>query len=103
LACNGLLGINHGDARVVPRSLGFLKLLKKAVFFSFDFDLALSISIDLPTIMRGLSILAAACTLSCAAAQTFQRLGGCPDLGCVFPPDQYVFRSERQTQATNKS
>lgn len=23
-------------------------------------------------------------------AQTFQRLGGCPTLGCVFPPDQCV-------------
>lgn len=41
--------------------------------------------------MRGLSILAAACTLSSAAAQTFQRLGGCPDLGCIFPPDQADF------------
>ncbi|KAJ5583804.1 hypothetical protein N7450_006468 [Penicillium hetheringtonii] len=41
--------------------------------------------------MRPLSILATACTLSCAAAQTFQRLGGCPDLGCVFPPDQADF------------
>ena len=24
-------------------------------------------------------------------AQTFQRLGTCPDLGCVFPPDQADF------------
>lgn len=23
-------------------------------------------------------------------AQTFQRLGGCPTLGCILPPDQYV-------------
>lgn len=23
-------------------------------------------------------------------AQTYQRLGGCPTLGCVFPPDQYA-------------
>lgn len=23
-----------------------------------------------------------------ANAQTFQRLGGCPQLGCIFPPDQ---------------
>ncbi len=22
--------------------------------------------------------------------QTFQRLGGCPELGCIFPPDQCV-------------
>ncbi|GAB7366632.1 hypothetical protein MBLNU230_g8616t1 [Neophaeotheca triangularis] len=26
-----------------------------------------------------------------ASAQTFQRLGGCPTLGCVFPPDQQDF------------
>ncbi|CAI0646047.1 unnamed protein product [Colletotrichum noveboracense] len=26
-----------------------------------------------------------------ALAQTFQRLGACPDLGCVFPPDQANF------------
>lgn len=26
---------------------------------------------------------------SAGLAQTFQRLGGCPELGCVFPPDQY--------------
>lgn len=26
-------------------------------------------------------------------AQTFQRLGTCPTLGCVFPPDQYVLRA----------
>ncbi|EEH06750.1 alkaline phosphatase [Histoplasma capsulatum G186AR] len=28
---------------------------------------------------------------STALAQTFQRLGGCPELGCVFPPDQTDF------------
>ncbi|KAK5011278.1 hypothetical protein LTR28_004230 [Elasticomyces elasticus] len=28
---------------------------------------------------------------SFATAQTFQRLGGCPTLGCVFPPDQTDF------------
>ena len=28
---------------------------------------------------------------SVVAAQTFQRLGGCPTLGCVFPPDQQDF------------
>lgn len=39
---------------------------------------------------KTLSIAAAASSL-CAftTAQTFQRLGGCPTLGCVFPPDQY--------------
>lgn len=34
----------------------------------------------------------ACCTLaSQVAAQTFQRLGTCPTLGCVFPPDQADF------------
>ncbi|OJJ36498.1 hypothetical protein ASPWEDRAFT_181498 [Aspergillus wentii DTO 134E9] len=28
---------------------------------------------------------------SCVVAQTFQRLGGCPSLGCIFPPDQADF------------
>ncbi|KAJ5112152.1 hypothetical protein N7532_000197 [Penicillium argentinense] len=41
--------------------------------------------------MRARSILAVACSVSYTAAQTFQRLGGCPDLGCVFPPDQADF------------
>ncbi|KAK3671054.1 hypothetical protein LTR78_009015 [Recurvomyces mirabilis] len=34
---------------------------------------------------------AAAALLSVVSAQTFQRLGGCPTLGCVFPPDQQDF------------
>ncbi|EMC96313.1 hypothetical protein BAUCODRAFT_470316 [Baudoinia panamericana UAMH 10762] len=39
-----------------------------------------------------LTALAAAAGLaSFAYAQTFQRLGGCPTLGCVFPPDQQDF------------
>lgn len=29
--------------------------------------------------------------LSTVSAQTFQRLGACPDLGCVLPPDQADF------------
>jgi len=29
--------------------------------------------------------------VSLASAQTFQRLGACPTLGCVFPPDQTDF------------
>ncbi|KAJ5478179.1 hypothetical protein N7530_003688 [Penicillium desertorum] len=41
--------------------------------------------------MRAASISALACFASFAAAQTFQRLGGCPDLGCIFPPDQVDF------------
>lgn len=43
--------------------------------------------------MQALSFLfTIAAGISFAAAQTHQRLGGCPDLGCVFPPDQYVSR-----------
>lgn len=33
----------------------------------------------------------AASLLSTVLAQTFQRLGACPTLGCVFPPDQTDF------------
>ncbi|KAM0335658.1 hypothetical protein ACHAQA_000707 [Verticillium albo-atrum] len=33
----------------------------------------------------------AAVGLSAVSAQTFQRLGACPDLGCVLPPDQSDF------------
>ena len=33
-----------------------------------------------------LGVICSRCT-----AQTFQRLGGCPSLGCVFPPDQTDF------------
>ncbi|KFY11439.1 hypothetical protein V492_04457 [Pseudogymnoascus sp. VKM F-4246] len=36
-------------------------------------------------------IAAAATFASLASAQTFQRLGACPDLGCVFPPNQADF------------
>lgn len=38
--------------------------------------------------MLALFLTVVACLTSGAFAQTFQRLGGCPDLGCVFPPDQ---------------
>ncbi|OBT49669.1 hypothetical protein VE04_09689, partial [Pseudogymnoascus sp. 24MN13] len=42
--------------------------------------------------MVAFSKIAAAATLvTLASAQTFQRLGACPDLGCVFPPDQADF------------
>lgn len=34
---------------------------------------------------------AAALLLHSAQAQTFQRLGSCPDLGCILPPDQSDF------------
>lgn len=41
--------------------------------------------------MQALSFLfVLAAVISFTAAQTHQRLGGCPDLGCVFPPDQCV-------------
>ncbi|CAG8271482.1 hypothetical protein PENNAL_c0001G02551 [Penicillium nalgiovense] len=46
--------------------------------------------------MRASSISALACFASFAAAQTFQRLGGCPDLGCIFPPDQVDFLAGQQ-------
>ncbi|KAH6682684.1 putative alkaline phosphatase H [Halenospora varia] len=42
--------------------------------------------ISIPTLL-----LAASSCLSLTAAQTFQRLGGCPTLGCVLPPDQTDF------------
>lgn len=35
--------------------------------------------------------LACGALLSQVAAQTFQRLGTCPTLGCIFPPDQADF------------
>lgn len=35
--------------------------------------------------------LAALAVASCACAQTFQRLGTCSKLGCVFPPDRTTF------------
>ncbi|KAJ5147402.1 hypothetical protein N7526_000754 [Penicillium atrosanguineum] len=41
--------------------------------------------------MRALFVSVLACLMACATAQTFQRLGGCPDLGCIFPPDQVDF------------
>ncbi|KAI1370400.1 alkaline phosphatase-like protein [Hypoxylon crocopeplum] len=37
------------------------------------------------------SLTVVAASLSVAVAQTFQRLGACPDLGCVLPPDQSDF------------
>jgi hypothetical protein len=44
------------------------------------------------SIMR-LSTACVACAIlvSQATAQTFQRLGACPTLGCIFPPDQAEF------------
>jgi hypothetical protein len=36
-------------------------------------------------------ILCTAAIISQASAQTFQRLGACPSLGCIFPPDQSDF------------
>ncbi|OTA91490.1 hypothetical protein M434DRAFT_76138 [Hypoxylon sp. CO27-5] len=37
------------------------------------------------------SLVVVAASLSGVVAQTFQRLGSCPDLGCVLPPDQSDF------------
>ncbi|KAK4251062.1 alkaline phosphatase [Corynascus novoguineensis] len=37
------------------------------------------------------AVLCLAASLSAVSAQTFQRLGTCPDLGCVLPPDQQDF------------
>ncbi|KKK15323.1 hypothetical protein P175DRAFT_0476756 [Aspergillus ochraceoroseus IBT 24754] len=41
--------------------------------------------------MRPLSLVGVALFASGTVAQYFQRLGGCPTLGCVFPPDQADF------------
>ena len=38
-----------------------------------------------------LTAAAAAAFSTVVTAQTYQRLGGCPTLGCVFPPDQQDF------------
>ncbi|KAJ6781116.1 hypothetical protein PWT90_00697 [Aphanocladium album] len=35
--------------------------------------------------------LVAAAAVTQVSAQTYQRLGGCPDLGCILPPDQSDF------------
>lgn len=43
----------------------------------------------MPSFVR-ISVALAAAALG-AHAQTFQRLGTCPTLGCVFPPDQADF------------
>ncbi|GAO18582.1 uncharacterized protein UV8b_03124 [Ustilaginoidea virens] len=37
------------------------------------------------------AVLAASASLSAVAAQTYQRLGTCPTLGCLLPPDQSDF------------
>lgn len=46
---------------------------------------------------NALVLLAAALSaLSAVSAQTFQRLGTCPTLGCVLPPDQQDFLTGQQ-------
>lgn len=40
---------------------------------------------------RGVGALCVAVSLSTVSGQTFQRLGSCPTLGCVLPPDQQDF------------
>ncbi|BFZ56009.1 hypothetical protein PYCC9005_003051 [Savitreella phatthalungensis] len=41
--------------------------------------------------MSFLAVAALAALAGSAQAQTFRRLGGCPTLGCIFPPDQANF------------
>jgi hypothetical protein len=45
--------------------------------------------------MKSFSIVGAASAVlslsSVVSAQTYQRLGACPKLGCIFPPDQQDF------------
>jgi hypothetical protein len=45
----------------------------------------------LSIMVRSHVLAAAAALASLASAQTYQRLGTCPTLGCVFPPDQQDF------------
>ncbi|RDB25842.1 Alkaline phosphatase H [Hypsizygus marmoreus] len=40
---------------------------------------------------RATALLVCACVVGQVSAQTFKRLGGCPKLGCLFPPDQTDF------------
>ncbi|PVI06567.1 alkaline phosphatase-like protein [Periconia macrospinosa] len=40
---------------------------------------------------KSISVAAAVLLAGSVSAQTFQRLGACPTLGCVFPPDQADF------------
>jgi len=40
------------------------------------------------TIFKSLTLL---CYFTLVTAQTFQRLGTCPTLGCILPPDQVDF------------
>lgn len=37
------------------------------------------------------ALLVSLSTVGLVSAQTYQRLGACPTLGCVFPPDQTDF------------
>jgi len=41
-------------------------------------------------------VAALAASISAVAAQTFQRLGTCPTLGCILPPDQQDFLPGQQ-------
>lgn len=40
--------------------------------------------------LRGISAVFISC-VTLVSAQTFQRLGSCPTLGCILPPDQVDF------------
>lgn len=47
---------------------------------------------DIAAMLRSAAtLLISAYVVGQVSAQTFQRLGGCPKLGCVFPPDQTDF------------
>lgn len=46
-------------------------------------------SVNMFVKVKSLAVVAA--SLSAVAAQTYQRLGTCPDLGCLLPPDQSDF------------
>ena len=77
------------ESRVVTQRVG-IRSLFSSIKVNFHFplrSLTLSIMLSFHT-----SLLAATAGFFAAvSAQTFQRLGGCPTLGCVFPPDQQDF------------
>lgn len=51
--------------------------------------------------MLALQLIAASAILaSPALAQTFRRTPACPQLGCVFPPDQVDFIAGRESLPT---
>lgn len=62
------------------------------MYSNFAFSLHIVISIMVAPKSSKIALLATAFTaINLASAQTFQRLGGCPTFGCVFPPNQADF------------